>query len=104
MGDSSPPQLHAPAPGAAAPSSGAAATRIPRLHPPLRIETVQALPFRRNSNRTSHMDSADSSMDTPNARVFLTRLVKGERGDLSNEDRGKRIAAFRNPSAHLYVG
>src|SRR6266850_1471929 len=75
MGDSSPPQLHAPAPGATAPSSGGAATRIPRLHPPLRIETVQALPFRRNSNRTSHVDSTDSSMDTPNARVLFGAML-----------------------------
>src|SRR6266850_1946113 len=41
MGDSSPPQLHAPAPGAAAPSPGATAAQTPRLPPPRRAVSIR---------------------------------------------------------------
>src|SRR6266571_195489 len=55
MGDSCPPQLRAPAPGAAAPSPGGRATPIPRLRPRPQIVTVRPLPSRRDSSRTSHV-------------------------------------------------
>src|SRR5260370_18045885 len=52
MGDSSPPQLRAPAPRAGAPSAAWRATQIPRLRPPPQIVTVRPLAFRRDSSRT----------------------------------------------------
>src|SRR6266851_6935286 len=52
MGDSSPPRLRAPTPGAVALSPAARATPIPPLRPPPRIVTVRPPPFRRDSSRT----------------------------------------------------
>src|SRR5713226_1310916 len=52
MGDSSPPQLRAPAPGAIALSPAARATPIPPLRHPPRIVTVRPPPFGRDSSRT----------------------------------------------------
>src|SRR6267142_5268788 len=52
MGDSSRPQLRAPAPAASAPSRVATRALTPRLHPPLRIVDLRPSPFRRDSSRT----------------------------------------------------
>src|SRR6266849_2055315 len=52
MGDSSPPRLRAPTPGAVALSPAVRATPIPPLRLPPRIVTVRPPPFRRDSSRT----------------------------------------------------
>ena len=58
MGDSSRPQLRAPALGAAAPSPAGGATPIPRLGPPPQSANVQPLSFRRDSSRTRRAAAA----------------------------------------------
>src|SRR5713101_8335460 len=57
MGDSSPPQLRAPSPGADAPVPVARAEPKPPPRPPPQIATVQPPPFRRDSSRTCPLSS-----------------------------------------------
>src|SRR5216683_1157548 len=77
MGDSSPPQLRAPAPGAAAPSPAGRATPIRCLRPPPQVVNVRPLPFRRDSSRTSHVQELKSVYE----EFCPTLYSQGARGD-----------------------
>src|SRR6266849_3745726 len=95
MGDSSPPQLRAPAPGAAAPSPAGRATPIRCLRPPPQVVNVRPLPFRRDSSRTSHVQELTSVYE----EFCPTLYFQGARGDNTDRCGGRGSYRFAGDSS-----